>query len=358
MLENAAGPLMVVQIFTLISFGYNVYLRICYLISILYHLFFSVSESLSKFPRRPSVSSGLQGQAQQPDEQQQQQQQQTMTQNSNNEQSSVQATAMQLPASNGVGSVNNSLNAASTSTSGSTIAGLLHQNSMNSRQQNSINNASSPYGGNSVQMPSPGSSSTIPQAQSNPSFQTPTPPSSNNPSQTSHSGLAAANHIGSTNSPANMSMQQTAPDADPSEPQSSVHKILQEMMMSNQLNDTGGMVGVGSFSSDMKNVNGVLPTNGPVLNGGNTLVGNGAVGSNNPGVAGFGTMGGGVGQSAPVNGMRGGMGNNPVMNGRVGVPMMGREQSLSSHQQDLGLLSGLGAVNGFSNLQFDWKPSP
>ncbi|KAF5467818.1 hypothetical protein F2P56_012031 [Juglans regia] len=321
-------------------------------------------ESLVKFPRRTSTSSGFHGQSQQPEEQlQQQQQQQNVAQNSNSDQSSVQAAAMQLAVNNGVSGVNNSLNTASTSTSASTIVGLLHQNSMNSRQQNSMTNASSPYGGSSVQIPSPGSSSTIPQAQPNPSpFQSPTP--SNNPPQTSHGSLTTAvNHMSTSNSPANMSLQQPtlSSEADPSDSQSSVQKILHELMISNQLHATGGMVGVASMGNDMKNVNGVLPTSNNGLNGGNCLVGNGTV-NNNSGIGsgGFGTMGG-LGQSAMVNGMRSAMGNNPAMNGRVVMASMARDPSMNhQQQQDMGnqLLSGLGAVNGFNNLQFDWKPSP
>ena len=67
--------------------------------------------------------------------------------NSNSDRSSAQV-PMQITASNGMASVNNSLTTASTTTSANTIVGLLHQNSMN--------NASSPYGGNSVQIQSPG----------------------------------------------------------------------------------------------------------------------------------------------------------------------------------------------------------
>lgn len=317
-------------------------------------------ESLAKYPRRTSTSSGFHGHSQQPEEQQQQQQ--TMAQNSSSEQGSVQTGAMPLAVSNGVPSINNSLNMASTSTSTSTIVGLLHQNSMNSRQQNSMNNASSPYGGSSVQIPSPGSSSTIPQAQPNPSpFQSPTPSSSNNPPQTSHSALTTANHMSTSNS--SMSLQQPvlSSEADPTDSQSSVQKILHDMMMSNQLNGTGGMVGVGSLGNDVKNINGILPTsNNTGLNGGNCFVGNGTVNSNSGmGGGGFGSMGG-LGQSAMVNGIRAAMGNNSIMNGRVGMTSMAQDRSMNHQQQDLGnqLLSGLGAVNGFNNLQFDWKPSP
>ncbi|XP_050106530.1 transcriptional corepressor SEUSS-like [Malus sylvestris] len=311
-------------------------------------------ESLAKFPRRTSASSGFHSRAQQSEEQmQQQQQQQTIGQNSNGDPGSVQAAATQIAVSNGIASVNNAPNTASTSTSASTIVGLLHQNSMNSRQQSSMNNANSPYGGSSVQIPSPVSASAIPQMQPNPSpFQSPTP-SSNNPSQTSH----GANHMSTANSPANISVQQPtlSGEADPSDSQSSVQKLIHEMMMSNQLNGPGSMVGAGSLGNDVKNVNGILSTsNNTGLNG---MTNN----SSGIGGAGFGSMGGGLGQQpAMANGIRAAMGNNSVMNGRIGMASMAREQSMHHQQQDLGnqLLSGLGAVNGFNNLQFEWKHSP
>ncbi|KAG4154662.1 hypothetical protein ERO13_D03G061702v2 [Gossypium hirsutum] len=324
-------------------------------------------ESLAKFPRRTSTSFGIQ--AQQPEEQLQQQQlapqQQTVAQNTSS-QSSTQVSGMHLVANNGGVNINNSLSAASASTSAGTV-GLLPQNSMNSRQQNSMNNASSPYGGNFVQIASPGSSSTIPQSQANPSpFQSPMP-SSNNPTQVPHDALAATGHMNSANSPVNMPVQQSAlsGEADPSESQSSVQKIIHEIM-SAQLNGTGGMVGVGTLGNDVKSLNGMLPTgNSTVVNGGNSMVGNGTVNnSSGIGSGGFGTMGGGrLGQSAIVNGIRAAMGNNSMMNGRVGNGMasMARDQGMNhQQQQDLGnqLLSGLGAVNGFNSLQYDWKTSP
>ncbi|KAK8572252.1 hypothetical protein V6N13_047863 [Hibiscus sabdariffa] len=322
-------------------------------------------ESLAKFPRRTSSSSGFHSQAQQPEEQQQQQtsQQQMMAQSSNGDQSNAQASGMQLAANNGVANINNSINVASASTSAGTIAGPLH-NSMASRQQNSMNNASSPYGGNSAQITSPGSSTTLPQTQTNPPFQSPTPSSSNNPPQAPNVALAASSHMSSANSPAmNMPMKQPAlsGEADPNESPSSVQKIIHEIMCS-QLNNTGGMVGPSTLGNDVKSVNGMLPpSNNTVLNGGNTLISNGAINNNNSvsGV-GFGSMSGGLGQSAIVNGIRATMGNNPVMNGRIGMAQMSREQLMNHQQQDMGnqLLNGLGAVNGFNNYQFDWKPSP
>ncbi|PPD94327.1 hypothetical protein GOBAR_DD08655 [Gossypium barbadense] len=244
---------------------------------------------------------------------------------------------------------------ASASTSAGTIAGPLHQNSMNSRQQNSMNNASSSYGGNSVQIPSPGSSSTIPQTQANPSpFQSPTPSSSNNPPQAPHGALAASSHMSSANSPAmNMPMQQPAlsSEADPNESQSSVQKIIHEIM-SSQLNNTGGMVGAGTLGNDVKSVNGMLPPSNMVLSGGNTLVGNGTISNNSViGGVGFGSMSGGLGQSAMVNGIRATMGNNPVMNGRMGMAQMARDQLMNHQQQDMGnqLLNGLGALNAWES---------
>ncbi|CAN1268407.1 Transcriptional corepressor SEUSS [Linum perenne] len=322
-------------------------------------------ESLAKFPRRTSSSSGFNGRDQQSEPQQQPQpppQPQALP--SSSDPGSIHAGAMQVAATNSVPTVNNAINAASTATSASTIAGLLHQNSMNSRHHSSMNNASSPYAGNSALAPSPGSSNTVPQAQQpNPSpFQSPTPSSSTAPQMT-NSALAGTNHASNTNSPANIPLQQPAlaSDADHGDSQSSVQKILHEMMMSNQLNGAGGAVGVGAIGNDMKNVNsnGNLPTsnNSVMLNGGNNLVGNGAV--NSSGIGGFGSMGG-VGQSGMANGMRAAMGSNSLMNGRMAMASMVREQAMNNQQQDLGnqLLSGLGAVNGFNNLQFDWKPSP
>ncbi|KAF9599714.1 hypothetical protein IFM89_001660 [Coptis chinensis] len=329
-------------------------------------IFVSSSASLINFPRRTSASSGLHGQAQQPEEQQQQQQQ-TIAQNSNNGQNSVQAAAMQLASSNGVTSVNNTLNTASTSTTASAIVGLLHQNSMNSRHDTALSNGNSPYGGNAVQIPSASSSSSLTQAQLNPSspFPSPTPSTSNNLPPSSHSALPVAatpTHISAANSPANVSMQQAAQsnDADMNDSQSSVQQIIQEMMMSSQLNGGGSMIGVGSLGSEMKNINGMTGNN--VVNGSNCLIGNG-VANNSSGIGGmgFGNMGGGIGPANTSGGIRGAMlTNSTSLNGRMGMPSMPQDVSMNHPQQDLGnrLLSGLGAVNGYNNLQFDWKSTP
>ncbi|XP_058089755.1 transcriptional corepressor SEUSS-like isoform X2 [Magnolia sinica] len=319
--------------------------------------------SLINFPRRTATSSGHHGQGQQPDEQ-------PMAQNSNNDQNSVQVTtATQLAASNnGVVSVNNSLNAPSTSTSASTIVGLLHQNSMNSRQETSMGNANSLYGGgNNVQIPSASSSSALPQTQANPSspFQSPTASTSNNPPQTTHNALpsATATQLNSANSPANIPMQQTpqSNENDPNDSQSSVQQIIQEMMMSSQLNGGGSLVGVGSLGNEMKNINGLTQTGNTALNGGGAcLVGNGMASSSGISGVGFGNMGG-MGPSSTASGIRGVMANNSVtLNGRVSMPSIAQDTNMNPQQQDLGnrLLSGLGTVNSFNNLQFDWKSSP
>jgi hypothetical protein len=323
----------------------------------LLYFFYLLSESLAKFPRRTVNSCGVRNQAQQHEDQSKQQQQQQMgVHNSNGDQNPVQAAAMQIGSSNGMVSVNSSVTSASASTTTSTIVGLLHQNSVNSRQ-NSMKNANSPYGGSSVQIPSPGSSSTVPQAQpsSSPFQSPPTPSSSNNPPPTPHSTLTPPNQINTTNSTANISLQQQhqyqpslSGDADPSDAQNSVKKIIHEMMMSSQMNGTGGMTGVGSLGNDLKNVNGILPMSANTgLNNSNSTL-------NNTGVGSYGTMG--FGQSTMPNGIRAAMVNHSVMNGRGGMSMssIARDQAMN-HQQDLSnqLLSSLGAVNGFSNLQFD-----
>ncbi|KAL8059520.1 hypothetical protein ABFX02_03G093100 [Erythranthe guttata] len=311
-------------------------------------------ESLTKFTQKTNPSPGFQSQPQQAEGQlQQQQQQQRVAQTSNND-NPVQAAATQLASNNGMPSVNNNtMNSIPTTSSNNPIVGLLHQNSINSRQQNPMSNSNSPYGGNNnVPMPSPASSrSPVPQTQpaSSP-FQSPTPSSSNNPQQTSHGSLSGGAQMNSANSP-NISMHQpsTSGDADANDSQSSVQKIIHEMMMSSQLGGSGMM----TMGGDVKTVG-----NGG-MNGSNVLVGNG-VANGNPGFggSGFRTMNNnGIGQSAMANGIRAALGNNSMpMSGARGVGMaMPREQ-----QQDLGnpLLSGLGAVNGFSDLHFDWKTSP
>ncbi|KAM7518738.1 hypothetical protein LguiB_017700 [Lonicera macranthoides] len=283
-------------------------------------------ESLAKFPRRTNTSSGFNVQSQQPEEQQ------TRAQNSNNDNSAQVARV-------NISSLNLAPNASSTgtlATSGSTLAGLLHQNSMNSRQQNPMsNNSTSPYGGSGSRIPSPGQPN-------HPSpFQSPTPSSSNNPPQTSLNAAGGA-HMSSSNSP------NISGDADLNDSHSSVQKIINEMLMSSQLGGGSGMLGA---NSDVKNVNGLLPpSNNTISNGGDGLFRNGMANGNSGLVGpGFGNMGNGLGPSSMGNGIRAAMGNN---NGRVGV------NTSNQHDMRNQMLGGLGAVNGFNNLQFDWKASP
>ncbi|KAG9457284.1 hypothetical protein H6P81_001792 [Aristolochia fimbriata] len=318
--------------------------------------------SLINFPRRTATTSGLLTQGQQPEEQQP-----LAQNNTTNDQTSVQAAPVQIPPSNGVVSVNNSpLNSApsTNSTATTTIVGLLHQNAMNNSQETPISNANSPYGGPgpSVQIPSASSSTSLPQSQqptpASP-FPSPTPSTSNNPQQNSHSTLPPS---ATTNSPANISMQPSqSNDADPNDSQSSVQQIIQEMMMSSQLSGGNNMVGMGTLGNEIKGINGMVQTGTAGLNGGTCLVGNGlANGSGITGV-GFGNMSG-IGPTATASGIRATMGsNNPVaLNGRAAMGSMPPDSSMNHQNQDLGsrLLSGLGSVNSFNNLQFDWKSSP
>ncbi|KAK9053785.1 hypothetical protein SSX86_024859 [Deinandra increscens subsp. villosa] len=275
-------------------------------------------ESLAKFPRRTASTSGFHIQSQQPEDQQKHQQPTLNKETS----------AMQIASTNGMmPSVNNS-NPTPPTSSNTTIAGLLDQNS---RHQIPLNNTSSLYGG--VQIPSPGSSSTVPQPQPPPhpnpsSFQSPTTSLSNNNSALAASGA----HLNSATSP-NISMS----DADANDSQSSVQKIIQEMMMSSQL-------GGGSMGIEMKSSNDLIQAPNNLC-----VVGNGGMGSS--------------GQTGMVNGIRGAMGHNNSlsMNGRVAMQMNHHHNHMPpQQQQDIGsqLLNGLGAVNGFNNLPFDWKPSP
>lgn len=300
---------------------------------------------MAKIPRRDGVSSKFHhSQALQSEEEQQQQSEQQVQQGAQNS-IDDQNSAMKLASGNGIARVNNSFRTAALSTSASSVAGLLHQNSMNLGQQTPINSANSPLGGNSPQIPSPGSSGNIIQVQPSP-LQSPTA-SSNNLPQQSHNEVTTRNHMSTSNTPANMSMQQPAlsGEPDPSETQSSVQKIIHETMMSNQHDGAAGVASAGSLGNDFKSGNAALSMSNYVsVNGGNYQAGNGIMNSNSS-----------IGASGFSNGMRAAMGNNSVMNGRIGMATLARDQS--TDQQDLGnqFLSGLGAVNGYNNHQFDWK---
>lgn len=314
-----------------------------------------------KYPRL-NPPHDFQGEPQQPGGHLQQQQQ-IMVQNSNNN-GSVQAPAMQQLASTNGGMlrVSNTLNSVPAITPAGANIGLVHQNSMNSRQQNPMYTANSPYEGNNVPIQSPGSSNIMPQPQSSPAFQSQKLPSSNNPlQQTSHGGLSGGAHVIS-NSP-NISMQQPVAlsgDADANDSQSSVQKIIQEMM-SSQLGG-GSMMNTRTMSNDVKNVNGLSSSiNNSGLSGRNGVIANGVASGNlNIGGAGFGTLGNELGQSGMVDGIQATLENNSMnMNRRAGVTVA-QGQSTNQPQQNLEnqLLGGLGAANDFNDLQFDWKPSP
>ncbi|KAG9131379.1 hypothetical protein Leryth_019630 [Lithospermum erythrorhizon] len=258
-------------------------------------------ESLAKFPRRSSSSTGVGSQRRQPDDQIQQphlssQQQQTA------------------------------------GSSASNIALMMHQNSMNSRRQNLANGSNNPCDGSGVQMPSPGSS--IPQSQANlPPFHFPTPSTSNHLPHTSHGGMSAGTHIYSAGSP-NISIQQPAlsGDVNGDDSQSSVQKIIHDIMLSSNL--SGGTV------------NGTLQINNNQNFNGNNVAGNINAGI---GGTGFGSMANRLGQPTMVNGIQPGLANNSMsINGRVGVALS-RNQSMNQRNQ---MLSGLGTINGFNNTQF------
>ncbi|KAJ9170200.1 hypothetical protein P3X46_018326 [Hevea brasiliensis] len=161
-------------------------------------------ESLAQFSHR--TRPGLHYSVQQPQEQQQ------IRVHALNSDQSVQTNVVHPSASSSVASADNFYGTVSTISS---VAGLLRQNSMNSRIENQMNNPGSPYAGTPVQIPSAGSSTALPQAQPNPPspFSCPTPSSSNNPPQSSHNVLTpstAANHVVSANSPTQLPVQQSS----------------------------------------------------------------------------------------------------------------------------------------------------
>ena len=254
---------------------------------------------------------------------------------------------------NGDVTSNNSLSCApSTSAPSPSVAGLL-QSSMNSRQDHPMSSTNGvPYnGGGNATIPKVNSTSSL---QSNPStsFPSPVPTTSNNnmmpaPQNTNQlSSPTTASSIPPMQPPASRSQE-----AEPSESQSSVQKILQDLM-SSQMN------GVGQSGNDMKRPNGLTPG----VNGVNCF---GSAVTNNSGIGGmgFGAM------SSFGNGMRTAMTNNPMaMGARMGMNHSAHDlsqlgqlhQQQQHHQQhDIGnqLLGGLRSANSFSNMQYDWKPS-
>jgi hypothetical protein len=126
-------------------------------------------------------------------------------------------------------------------------------------------------------------------------------------------------------------------ESEPSDAQSSVQRILQEMM-SSQMN------GVGHAGNDMKRPNGLTPG----INGVNCLVGNAVTNHSGMGGMGFGAMGG-FGSNPAASGLRMAMTNNAMaMNGRMGMhhsahdlSQLGQQQQ-HQHQHDIGnqLLGG------------------
>ncbi|XP_074592666.1 transcriptional corepressor SEUSS-like [Curcuma longa] len=299
-------------------------------------------ESLINFPRR--TSSGLQ--TLQP---QQSEQPQIVTPNSNhNDPTSIHSSSMPISAvSNDHASMSNSVNASSTSASAATVIGAL-QNPMNAGQENQMNTLNSTHAGNSIQIPS----ASVPPSQPNAStFPSMKHACSNNPMPTSQIALRL-----NSNSPASLpTMQQPTAkmhDNDPNDSQSSVQQILQELMMSSQLN------GVNSLGNDVKPINGMMSN----MNGANCLFGN-AMPNNSAinGTESFTSMCG-TGLPTAASGMRATMTNNAmVMNGRVGTNHLLQDPTTMNCQpQDINnrLLDRFGAMNNFNNFQFDWKPSP
>ncbi|KAL5205051.1 hypothetical protein ABZP36_009922 [Zizania latifolia] len=312
--------------------------------------------SLHNFPRRTSSGvSPLQSQQQQPEDQQ------SIPQSSNQSgQNSAPMTGVQASASaNADVTSNNSLSCApSTSAPSPSVVGLF-QGSMSSRQDHPMSGANGPYtSGNNAAIPKVNSTSSL---QSNPStsFPSSVPTGSNSnmmpaPQNTNQLSSPTA----SSNLPAMQPPATRPQEPEPNESQSSVQRILQEMMMSSQMN------GVGQLGNDMKRPNGLTPG----VNGVNCLVSNAITNNSGMGGMGFGATGG-LGPNHAASGLRAAMTNNAMaISGRMGMNhsvhdlsqfSQLQQQQQQQQQHDIGnqLLSGLRAANSFNNLQYDWKPS-
>lgn len=272
-----------------------------------------------------------------------------------NDQSSSHVNIVQIAGCNGAMNVENSLGNLTGTCTTTSISELLHQNSLNSRQGNLASTTNDHSGGGSV-VPIPSASSSNSLLPSQPNASSPFP--SQMPSALSGNNAPTSLnlvHLNSVPPPANMSMLQQPPvqshEANPTGSQSSVQKILQEMM-SSQLN------GVGNLEDELKGLNGVTPA----LNRVDCLVRNGMANNSGYGEMGFSAMGM-TDQSTTANGLRAVMANDAMtMTGRVGMNHLSQYPHTMNHQQlqdmESRLLSGSGHVNGFDNLQFDWKSSP
>ncbi|KAJ8477022.1 hypothetical protein OPV22_020749 [Ensete ventricosum] len=305
-------------------------------------------DSLISFPRKASFGLHPQ-QTQLPEDHQ------MVAQNStHNDQSSSHVNSVQISGCNGAMNVENSLGSLTTTCTTTSIVELLHQNSLNSRQGNLVSSTNDHSGGGSVvPIPSASSNSLL---HSQPSASCPFP--SQMPSALNGNNAPTSLnlvHLNSVPPPANMSMLQQPPvqshEANPTGSQSSVQQILQEMM-SSQLN------GEANLEDELKGLNGVTPA----LNGVDCLVRNGMANNSGYGEMGFSAMGM-TDQSTTASGLRVVMANDTMpMAGRVGMNHLSQYPHTMNHQQlqdmESRVLCGSGHVNGFNNLQYDWKSSP
>ena len=315
---------------------------------------------MAQFPHKTRPFSGVHDSDQQPPEKKQCQ---ITGHASNDDHHTVRASIMHPSTSSGGASANNSIGTSSTTSSVITAGGLLHKNSMNSRIENQMTNPGSPYTGTSVQIPSAGSSTTFPPAQPNPSspFSCLTPSSSGNPSQSFHNTLAAStsiNHISSANSPVQTPMQQSSQsnEVDPNEFQSSVEKIMQEMMISSQFSGAGGMVRF-DYEGNNMDINRATQSRKNVLTSSSYLEDNAMRNKSINGGEGFGNLNGKNHLSASTSGITADMGNvSGTLSSRFAMPVMDHDTVMNHQQQDLAyqLHNGIGAVYRYLDPQLDW----
>ncbi|KAJ6741008.1 TRANSCRIPTIONAL COREPRESSOR SEUSS-LIKE ISOFORM X1 [Salix purpurea] len=188
-----------------------------------------------------------------------------------------------------------------------------------------------------------------------------TPSSSGNPSQSFHNTLAAStsiNHISSANSPVQTPMQQSSQsnEVDPNEFQSSVEKIMQEMMISSQFSGAGGMVRA-DYEGNKMDINRATQSRKNVITSSPYLEDNAMRNKSINGGEGFGNLNGKNHLSASTSGITDDMGNvSGTLSGRFAMPVMDHDTGMNHQQQDLAyqLHNGIGAVYRYLDPQLDW----
>lgn len=334
-------------------------------------------ESLNSFPRRTLSSVEVQNETAQ-------QQEDCVLGTPSSEQSAGQASIMQPATGNVTSNVNNSVNMSFHTKSASGIAVPPHPNLTNLRLGSPLNTVTGSFA-STVEVPP----NSLQQSHVSPVSSFPKSMSlGSNPLQAAAASVQPTTSVqfSPLNANANNVLQQhsvQAAEHHQSDSESSVQHIIQEMMMSSQLNggsplqpgvrgsNIGGNLGVNMGISnsmcEMKSLNGMIPIgNGSAgLKSANGTIGNRFSSNTNAetnSMGGIGSMPGSTNNMMSL-GHNITMSNNTMtLNGRVNITSMPQnliiQDSNFSLQQDLGgnrLLNSFNNSHGFNNMHFDWK---